>query len=126
MPTCTENGFTESRYCSVCGVIQQAKTVIPAAGHSYGQWITVSDIEQYRECSVCFARDVKLTCDAADMNQDGIVTSEDALQILWNIMDPEACPLEKNGDINADGSVNDADARYLIWFTLFPAMYPIP
>jgi hypothetical protein len=123
--TCTQPGYTEGRYCSVCGVIQQAQTMIPANGHSYGQWYTVSDIEQRRDCSVCLGRDVKLVVDAMDMNQDGVITAEDALDILWNSIDAEAYPLSGNGDINGDGSVNEMDAQYLIWFTLFPSLFRI-
>lgn len=123
--TCTQPGYTEGRYCSVCGVIQQPQTMIPANGHSYGQWYTVSDIEQRRDCSVCLGKDVKLVVDAMDMNQDGVITAEDALDILWNSINAEAYPLSGNGDINGDGSVNEMDAQYLIWFTLFPSLFRI-
>lgn len=124
--TCTQPGYSEGKHCSVCGVIQQTQTVIPATGHSFGEWYVVSEVEQRRDCSICSDRDVKLIHDAADMNQDGVVTSEDALLILWNVMDEEAYPLAKNGDINGDGSVNDGDAQYLIWFTLFPSVFKMP
>ena len=34
-PTCTEVGYTESSYCSVCGLTMQAKTEIPCLGHDF-------------------------------------------------------------------------------------------
>ena len=34
-PTCTENGYTQAGYCTVCGY-NEASTVIPAAGHNFG------------------------------------------------------------------------------------------
>mgnify|MGYP006353396357 FL=1 len=34
-PTCTEDGCTEGKYCSVCNTIIVAQEVIPAKGHTY-------------------------------------------------------------------------------------------
>ena len=34
-PTCTENGYTQAGYCTVCGY-NEVSTVIPATGHNFG------------------------------------------------------------------------------------------
>lgn len=36
--TCTETGLTDGEKCSVCGTILKAQEVIPASGHSWGEW----------------------------------------------------------------------------------------
>ena len=36
--TCTETGLTEGKHCSVCNTVLVAQTVVPALGHSYGDW----------------------------------------------------------------------------------------
>ena len=35
LPTCTQNGLTEGKKCTVCGEIITAQTEIPATGHTY-------------------------------------------------------------------------------------------
>lgn len=39
--TCTEDGYTGDTYCSVCEKLLHEGSVIPATGHSFGEW-TVS------------------------------------------------------------------------------------
>lgn len=58
-PTCTESGLTEGKHCSVCGVTLLAQEVVPAKGHSYGDFVTTTDPtcteegEEQKTCSVC-------------------------------------------------------------------------
>ncbi len=58
-PTCTQNGFSRGK-CNKCGYVQQ-QTSIPATGHSFGGWKTVSPAtteapeRQQRTCTVCGA-----------------------------------------------------------------------
>ena len=55
-PTCTENGLTASKSCSVCNTVLSEQTTVPALGHKYGDWVTTKeateseDGEQRRVC----------------------------------------------------------------------------
>lgn len=57
--TCTENGLTEGRCCSVCGIILTEQIIIPALGHQWSAWETIelptatSDGEKIRTCNLC-------------------------------------------------------------------------
>ncbi len=58
-PTCTESGITNSSFCSYCGTILVSPIVIPAKGHSFGEWVVTKpateDNEGVKErtCSAC-------------------------------------------------------------------------
>lgn len=58
-PTCEKVGMTEGSKCSVCGKIFIAQETIPATGHKFGTWKTISQAtvfspkKQKRNCSVC-------------------------------------------------------------------------
>ena len=41
--TCTQSGLTDGSRCSVCGTTLTAQEVIPAKGHSYGEWIITKE-----------------------------------------------------------------------------------
>ena len=57
--TCTENGLLEGTHCSTCNKILRPQEVIPATGHTEGDWITDADAtctidgSKHRICSVC-------------------------------------------------------------------------
>ena len=40
---CEVDGKTEGKACSVCGTILVEQSVIPAPGHSFGEWVVVND-----------------------------------------------------------------------------------
>ena len=58
-PTCTETGLTAGKHCSVCNEVLVAQTVIPANGHSYGEWEIIkyptesTSGEKRRDCANC-------------------------------------------------------------------------
>ncbi|MBO7658941.1 MAG: InlB B-repeat-containing protein [Clostridia bacterium] len=63
--TCTETGLTEGKKCSICGEILVAQEVVPALGHSFGDWAettaatcTAAGVET-RTCSRCGATETR-------------------------------------------------------------------
>ena len=57
--TCTEEGLTEGKQCSVCSEVIIKQEKIPVTDHSYGSWVTVKDATeqeeglQERTCTSC-------------------------------------------------------------------------
>ena len=57
--TCTEPGYTGDTYCADCGKLIAKGEVIPAKGHTWGEWEVskkascFADGEETRTCSVC-------------------------------------------------------------------------
>ena len=57
--TCTESGLTDGKKCAVCGEVIVAQTVLPASGHTEGDWITdkaancLESGSKHTECTVC-------------------------------------------------------------------------
>lgn len=66
LATCTENGFTEGKHCSVCNAVIVEREVVAARGHTFGEWKTVKEPTANedgllcRTCSVCDAEDEKV------------------------------------------------------------------
>ena len=59
MPTCTEDGLTEGKKCSVCGEVLLAQEVVPAKGHTEEVLPAVdadcenTGLTEGKKCSVC-------------------------------------------------------------------------
>lgn len=57
--TCTKDGLTEGSHCSVCGEVLEEQKTVPATGHKFSSWETISQAtvfspeQQLRFCSVC-------------------------------------------------------------------------
>ena len=57
--TCTQNGLTDGSHCFVCNAVLTEQTVIPATGHTAGEWETTSPATytstgtQIKKCTVC-------------------------------------------------------------------------
>ena len=63
--TCTTAGKTAGSHCSVCNAVIKAQEEIPAAGHSWSEWI--SDGKQEKStCSVCGQKKYRNTNDGDD------------------------------------------------------------
>lgn len=56
-PTCTEDGYVE--YTCDCG--DTHTDLLPATGHSWGEWTPAGDGEEVRSCEVCGAEDYRTT-----------------------------------------------------------------
>ena len=59
-PSCTENGNTEGKHCSVCDAVIKATEVLPSkGGHKEGEWIVDKKATEttagskHTECTVC-------------------------------------------------------------------------
>ena len=149
--TCTEAGKTEGSHCSVCGEIIKAQTVVPATGHTYASDWKYDETEHWHECEcgstsgngphdleetvdeqgnkymecVCgYKTEVKETI-SGDIDDDGVVTDDDALYLLMHILFPDDYPSNTNCDFDGDGSVTDNDALYLLLHVFFPEDYPL-
>ena len=74
-PTCTEDGWTEGKECSVCGEIFIARETIPATGHSW-------DEGEVTTAPTCTEAGVKTyTCEACGETREEAV---EALGHSWN------------------------------------------
>ena len=52
--TCTKDGLTEGKKCTVCGTVTVKQEVIPATGHSFGGWEAAANPgEEQRVCKHC-------------------------------------------------------------------------
>ena len=60
-----------------------------------------------------------------DFNEDGSVTSADAVYLLRSIMIGTQYPISQSADVNGDGVSNSADAVYLLRHVLIPGYYPL-
>ncbi len=61
----------------------------------------------------------------ADLDGDNAVTSDDAIYLLWSMIDPTMYPVHTDCDFNKDGYVDSDDAIYLMYHIYFPDEYPV-
>lgn len=72
---CTTAGKTAGSHCSVCNAVIKAQEEIPAAGHSWSEWI--SDGKQEKStCSICGQKKYRNTDDAGKIEKEAEVTPD--------------------------------------------------
>ena len=60
-----------------------------------------------------------------DVNGDNLVTSDDAIQVLYYTLLPDIYTVNQDVDFNGDGLVTSDDAIHLLYYTLLPDLYPL-
>ena len=60
-----------------------------------------------------------------DMDGNGVVTSDDAIYLLYHVMLGDAYPISQNADFDGNGFVTTDDAIYLLYHTTTPGQYPL-
>lgn len=60
-----------------------------------------------------------------DFVDDGVLSSADAVYLLYHTMLPEKYPIGESGDINGDGQTDSEDAICLLYHALLPEQYPL-
>ncbi len=60
-----------------------------------------------------------------DVDGDGMITSGDAIQVLYYTLIPAMYTINQPVDFNGDGMITSDDAIYLLYFALLPDMYPL-
>lgn len=140
-PTCTEIGWDEYETCQREGCKYTTYNELAALGHKDAEAVEENrkestptekgNYDMVVYCSVCEAeldrKNHTIAHFLGDINGDEEVTSDDAVQLLYNTLLPEEYEVyDYITDINDDGEVNSDDAVYLLYYTLLPDEYPIP
>lgn len=73
--TCTTAGKTAGSHCAVCNAVIKAQEEIPAAGHSWSEWISDSRQEK-STCSVCGQKKYRNTDDTGKIDKEAEVTPD--------------------------------------------------
>jgi len=142
-PGCSTEGVgTYTAVFTTAGFETQTKDVtIAATGeHAYGDAVDNGNGTHSRTCTECNQvltedcadEDGDGSCDVCghkmyilgDYNNDGIITSDDAVYML-NQINGEATAYQPLFDFNGDDDITGEDALYLLYHVFFKDLYPI-
>ena len=118
--TCTEDGLTEGKKCSVCGDILVEPKVIPATGHKFGEWTVINEptglTEGIKEriCEKCGEKETenipKVKYIYGDADGNGAINMLDVLLIRKYIAKQPVALDTIAADVTCDNAVNMLDA----------------
>lgn len=79
--TCTQEGLTEGKKCAHCDAILQAQEVIPAIGHSFGQWTQAETpgVEK-RVCDGCGESEQRMVSSPTEPSPSELSSTQPATQ----------------------------------------------
>ena len=60
-----------------------------------------------------------------DVNGDEVVNEDDAIYLLYHVMNPSRYPISQDGDVDGNNMLNSDDAIYLLNHVRAPQQYPI-
>ena len=129
-PDCENTGLTEGKHCSVCNKVLVEQEIVPAIGHTEGEWFIVTDAtctevgEKEQRCSVCQELlNTESIPSTGHQYGDWVVTKEPTTtgsgekscecSVCHDVKTETIEPIEilgLLGDVNGDGKVNVKDA----------------
>jgi len=153
-PTCTEKGREAYYHCDRCGknfedaegaaeITDLTTLDIDMIDHTYGDAVGNGNRTHTYTCGECQDsytedcddQDADGRCDICgdtiyvigDYNNDGVITSDDAIYMLYQINDEEGLVViyQPTRDFNGDGVIDDKDALYLLYHVFFKDMYEL-
>ena len=94
-PTCTENGLTEGKKCSICADVLLPQESIPALGHSYDSVVTAPDCVNggytTYTCAACGDSYVDDKTSALGHSYEAVVTAPDCVNNGYTTYTCAAC-----------------------------------
>ncbi|MBR2889021.1 MAG: leucine-rich repeat protein [Oscillospiraceae bacterium] len=118
-PGCETEGYTGDTYCVKCGELVEKGEVIPATGHTWGDWEIIQEPTEHtpgqkrRTCAVCGShedRHIPATGTVfGDVNGDAEINGKDLILLRQSLAGWDVEPVPQNADCNGDGEINGKD-----------------
>ena len=105
--TCNQTGLTEGSHCSVCGEVITEQKEIPKTSHQF----------ENGKCKICGAADPdNMKFIYGDVDNDGEITSSDALHVLRKSVNLEEfnSAQEILADVDGDNMITSADSLAIL------------
>lgn len=102
-------------------VIEDSSSAIPSSATIYGY--AGSTVEEY--ANKYSRKFIDLDGRTGDLDDDGEVTRDDAIHLLYHSLFPDVYPISEDCDYDGDGDITRDDAIHLLYHSLFPDSYPL-